>query len=177
MAPLPESNTARWFLDYSDGINEHSMMFRTVSPASMATLKSEVDTFLDTMAPQMFVITIIGMRVALVGSNVSNSTPWTGNATYGTGVMPATLAPREVRFVGRSADGRRNSISVYGTKFVTPDTFRIPSSADTVIEAALLRLANAAALGIGATISGQAPIWKAYANVNFNSYWESEARP
>jgi len=177
MAPLPESNTARWFLDYTDGVNAHSMMFRTVSPASMATLKSQVDNFLTELDTVLYLITIIGMRVALVGSNVTNATPWTGAATYGTGAMPVANAPRELRFIGRSADGRRNSISVYGFDGATPDTYQITSASNPVIEAAILTLSNAAALGIGATISGQAPIWKAYASFNFNSYWEAEARP
>lgn len=177
MAALSPSNTARYWLDYSDGANEHSMMFRAVSPASQATVKSQIDTFLTQLDTVLYLITILGMRFSLVGSNVTNPTTWTGAATYGTGTMPISNAPRELRFIGRSPDGRRNSVSVYGFDGATPDTYRITSASNPVIEAAILALSNAAAVGVGATISGQTPIYKAYASFNFNSYWEKEARP
>lgn len=177
MAALPASNTARFWLDYSDGVNEHSLTFRISNSATLVTIKSQVDAFLTQLDTVLYLITILGCRVAVQGSNVTNPTPWTGAATYGTGTMPVSNAPRELRFIGRSVDGRRNSISVYGFDGATPDTYRITSASNPVIEAAILALSNASALGVGLTISSGLPVWKAYASFNFNSYWEKEARP
>jgi hypothetical protein len=177
MAALPASNTARAWLDYSDGVNEHSMMFRFGPSVTQLTINSRIDTFLDSLDTVLYLITVIGLRLAVAGSNVTNPASWTGNATYGTGTMPVSNAPRELRFIGRSTDGRQNSVSVYGFDGATPDTYRITSAANPVIEAAILSLANSAAVGVGLTVSGQPPIWKAYASFNFNSYWEKEARP
>jgi len=177
MAALPPSNTARFWLDYSDGVNEHSITFRIAPTATLLTIKSQVDNFLLELEPGLHVITILGCRVAVAGSNVTNPTAWTGAATYGTGAMAAEDAPREVRFIGRSTDGREVSISVYGTSFSVPATFRITSAANATIADAILALANASALGVGLTISGEVPVWKAYASYNYNSYWEREARP
>jgi len=177
MAALPQSNTARFFLDYSDGVNEHSATFRISNTATLVTIKSQVDTFLDQLSGILFTITILGCRVAVSGSNVTNPTPWTGNTTYGTLSMPAEFAPQELRFIGRSTDGRRVSVSMYGFDGAIPPTYRITSASNPVIEAAILALSNASALGVGLTITGQLPVWKAYASFNFNSYWEKEARP
>lgn len=177
MAALPPQSTARAWLDYSDGVNEHSLMVRITNSVTLVTIKSQLDNFLTQLDTVLYLITILGMRVAVDGSNVTNPTPWTGAATYGTGAMPVSNAPRELRFIGRSVDGRRTSVSVYGFDGATPDTYRITSASNPVIEAAILALSNASALGVGITISEGVPVWKAYASFNFNSYWEKEARP
>lgn len=177
MAALPASNTARFWLDYSDGVNEHSMLFRISPTVTLVTIKSQVDAFLDQLGAILYTITILGCRVAVVGSNVTNPTPWTGNTTYGTLAMPPEFAPQELRFIGRSTDGRQVSVSAYGFDGAIPATYRITSASNPVIEAAILALSNASALGVGLTISGELPIWKSYASFNFNSYWEKEARP
>jgi len=177
MPALDPANTARAWLDYSDGVNEHSAMFRIAPTATLVTIKSQIDAFFTQLDTILYLITVVGFRVAVINSNVTNPSPWTGAATYGTGAMPISNAPRELRFIGRSVDGRQNSVSVYGFDGAQPDIYRITSASNPVIEAAILALSNASALGVGLTISAQVPVWKPYASFNFNSYWEKEARP
>lgn len=176
MAPLPESNTVRIWVDYSDGVNEHSLMARVISPANQAAARLRVHNFLFALSPSLYLLTITGARVAALGSNVTNPMVWDHNATYGTGVMPVNNAPRELRFIGRSADGRRNSVSVYGFDGTTPDDYRISATENVDVDAAIDQLTDAAAAGVFVTISGGLTIWKPYASFNFNSYWERQAR-
>jgi len=177
MPALPQSNTARFWLDYSDGVNEHSMTFRISNSVTLVTIKSQVDNFLTQLDTSLYLISILGCRVAVEGSNVTNPTTWTGNSTFGSGAMPIANAPRELRFIGRSTDGRRNSVSVYGYNGATPEIYRINSATSPAVEDAITALANASALGVGLTISHGVPVWKNYASFNFNSFWEKEARP
>ena len=177
MAPLPPSNTARAWLDYADAFNQHSIMFRIAPTATLVTIKSQIDAVMLQLSPVLTLLTVVGFRVAVIGSNVTNPSPWTGAATYGSGTLLDSNAPRELRFIGRSTDGRQNSVSVYGFSGATPGDYRIDASESADVSDTILALANASALGVGLTISGQVPVWKPYASFNFNSYWEKEARP
>lgn len=177
MAPLPPESTARAWLDYSDGINSHSMVMRLGPTASLASINASFDSFLSALATILYTITIIGVRVASDNSNVTNPFTWTGDATYGTGTLTADNAPRELRFLGRSADGRQGSVSVYGYNGSTPGIYRLNASSIAPVENAIAVLDAGYAQDLWLSISTQRQIWKPYASFNFNSYWEKEARP
>jgi hypothetical protein len=176
MAPLPANNTNRLFLDYSDGINAHTISWRFAAPSSLNAAKAALDDFLTTLSPALYLITVLGARQQVNGTNVSLPTAWTGAGTYGTGTMPAVNAPRELRFLGRGPDGRKVSVSVYGGDFATPGTYRINSADDADIAGAIGSLDNASAASDWVTISGTKPVVYDYADVNFNSFWEAAAR-
>lgn len=177
MTAINPNNTVRFYLDYSDGINGHTLIARLIAPATAASAASRVNDFLTDLAPALNQISIVGARLSAAGSNVSNPVAWTYASTYGTGTLTGDNAPRELRFQGRSTDGRRCSVSVYGTKIATPVDYRVQAGENAAIDAAITRLTTASAFGVFATISGLVPIWKTYCSFNFNSYWEQEARP
>jgi len=177
MAPLPPESTARFYLDYSDGVNEHTIVARMGAGASVAEAIASVDLFLTALSGVLFTLTVIGARVSSDNSNVTNPVTWTGSASYGTGTITGNQVPRELRFQGRSTDGRRVSVSVYGFNEDTPATYRINADAIPEIDDAIEALTGAGAVNVFLTISTLVPVWKTYASVNYNSYWERKARP
>ncbi|HKY44547.1 MAG TPA: hypothetical protein VJM50_15770 [Pyrinomonadaceae bacterium] len=177
MAPLPENNTARLWIDYNDTQNDHSLMVRFLAPDTPLSLAMEhVHNFLTAVSPDFFQLTIQGARFAAQGSNISLPATWTGDSTYGTGTLLAVNAPREVRWVGRTQNARRVSFSLYGADIVTPDTYRIVSSGTNLPNVGVIAINAGSEDGVFVGIDGFRPTMKNYVNVNFNSYWETEAR-
>ncbi len=174
MAPLPVTNTRRYFLDYHTDVAAHTVMVRTTGSVDEATFSSVFGNFLTQLAPILNLITVDGLRVAVAGSNVTNPAVWSGGASYGTGTEQGFLTPRELCFLGRSSDGRRARLFVFGYKGATPVDFRIESSGSPEISNAY-GILNANP-GIFISISGLATVKYPYVDVNFNSYWERQRR-
>lgn len=177
MAPLPENSTARLWVDYNDGVNDHSLQVRFDAPdTTLGIAMTHADNFLTAIAGDLYEITVNGARFAAAGSNISLPATWTGGAVYGSDPMPVLLAPRETRWVGRTQNGRRVSFSIYGGKYVSPDTFRIISSGSNLPNLGVIAINAASDDGAFVAIDGFRPTMKNYVDVNFNSYWEAEAR-
>lgn len=178
MAVLPQDSTARCWVKYSDGVNEHELMSRfNAATLSVAEALQLTGDFFTAIEDFLYEITIIEARWADKESNISLPTTWPGASTYGTDPMPVLLAPRELRWVGRDQNGKRVTFSVYGGKFTSPDTYRIISSGANLPNLGVIAINTASADGAMLTISELRGTMKNYVNVNFNSYWESEARP
>jgi hypothetical protein len=175
LSPLPPSNTARLWVDYATENAQHSMMFRYSPSAGISAAQAAIDLFLSALAPTIYQITILGVRAAASGSDITNPVGSDLSATYGEGTEVLVVTPRELRFVGRSTDGRKNSISVYGFEGSTPDTFRFQPEDNANLDAAVAQLVASSTV-IGLTISGAQAIWKPYVNIQFNSHWETELR-
>lgn len=178
MAPLPQDSTARAWVKYSDGVNEHELMTRFDANAiSVSDALLLVGDFFDAISDSLYELTIIEARWADASSNISLPVTWPGTAVYGDSTMPTVRAPLELRWVGRDQNGRRVSFSVWGGDFSIPDTYRIISSGSNLPNLGVIAINAASAAGGFQTISGLRPTMKNYVNVNYNSYWESEARP
>lgn len=174
MAALPVDNTQRFFLDYSTSLLSHTMMVRTTSATSAAAFSTFMNDFLTALAPELSVLTVDGARVAQVNSNVSIPITWSGAATYGTGSESAINRPRQLCFLGRTVNGRRARLFVYGGDFTMPNDYRIDRAANATIDAAydVLELNPQ----FFAAIDGLATVKYNYVDVNFNSYWERKVR-
>lgn len=176
MPPLPTENTGRFWLAYNDSINNHEMMVRFTSAASLAVVMDYVDQYLAAQDTILYDWQVLSARYAGVGSLISTPIAWTGLAAYGAGTMPANQAPRELCYLGRTTGGRRFRTFLYGGNFTTPDDFRFPSVAASVVEAVLVVLNAASAAGVFVAIDNLRPTLYTYADVQYNSYWESQAR-
>lgn len=176
MAPLPQNSTARYWLDYTNGVDGHSTLFRYAASGGLAPLVAGVIAWLEALAPTMYEITITGARVSASGSTISLPVLWTGAATYGSGAMPVNVAPIEYRFEGRDTDGRRVSWSMFSGKLAIPDTYRYLTSDNADVSAAQGVLAGLAADETLITIASNPPVVYDYMNYNFNSYWEDQRR-
>lgn len=177
MAPLPENFTARLFVDYNDGVNNHTISMRynegEVSKEAAVVMMDGLFAAADGL---LYEVTIIGARYQLASESVTNPVAWTGAATYGDGAMPVVQAPREVRFLGRSPDGRKVSWSFFGANITTPDDWRLGSGENADVAAVIAyiesEIPNLGFLAIGAL----KPLVYPYADVNYNSYWEQAQR-
>lgn len=176
MAPLPPSNTRRLWVNYNDGVNDHQLMLRGTTDATPADLMAVADAFLVALADTLYAISVAGADYAEVGTNISNPQVWSGSSGYGTGAMPDVNAPREFAWEMRSNDGRLGSYSMWGINAATPPAYRILFGANADLDAARAVLIGAHNVGTLCTISGQRGVLKTYYNVNFNSYWEEQAR-
>jgi hypothetical protein len=84
--------------------------------------------------------------------------------------------PREYRWVGRSIGGRRVSVSLYGITIATPADYRYEGASGPPSLAGVRDALVASAPGVFVAIDDTNPLWYSYVNVNYNSYWEQEAR-
>jgi hypothetical protein len=176
MAPLNPNNTGRFWLAYTDGVNPHEMMVRYGVGADLATIKESVHNFLTTQEGKLYLITILGARFSGPGSNVSSPTIWTGSADYGTGEMPAERAPFEGCFLGRTSGGRRMRLFLYGLTWAVPGTFRIASAGGNEVETGLDAIMTGQDDGVFWAIDNLRPTMYTYMDVQYNSYWEEQAR-
>ena len=177
LEPLPANSTSRLWVDYDDGVNEHTLLVRFFNGGStFSEAMVAAHNVLSAFGTSLYLIGITGARWADVGDDISTPVTWTGDATYGVDPMPTLLAPRETRFLGRTPGGRKASWSFYGVKYTTPDTYRINTGDIAFVAAVLADLATAQSNGNFVGIDNGNPVNYPYANVNFNSYWEKEAR-
>lgn len=190
MAPLPTNNTGRVWVDYITGggltSQEHTVMIR-YSPAlggSFAEALTELCTALITPGVGAYFDgwQIIGARHAAPGSDISFpiTVPTVFTSFVGAGQATATRPEqaREARFVGRSsAEGRRNSFSVYGvisSSFSQAD-FREPALEGNYPDD-VLSVISEAETGNWVAIDGSFTVWYPYMNWQYNSYWERKLR-
>jgi len=175
---LPENNTARVWVDYSDGINQHSIQGRyTAGTSSAPGVLAVFASFLAEIDAKLYAISIIGARQAAANSNVTNPISWPGDAGYGTGAMPAVNAPRQVMWEGKDAFGHRWRLSMFGCNFSTPDTYRLNQGDVTEFDAGRAELGTALANGTMCSIAIHNVLLKLFMSVNFNNHFEAKARP
>lgn len=173
---LPSNNTGRFWLAYNDSVNDHEMQVRYTGDATLADVMGFVADYLDAHDTILYLTTILGARYSGEGTEVSSPITWTGAATYGSASMPLNQAPRELCYLGRTTGGRRFRTFLYGGKFTTPDTYRFPSTSGSVVEAAIDVLQAAQAAEVFVAIDKLAPSMYTYADVQYNSYWETQRR-
>jgi len=177
MAAVNPNNTPRLWVDYSDGVHDHSLMLRCADESQFAALMVIADGFLNAISANCYTLTIIGARTADQGTNVSNAITWTGSSTYGSGILLAPHAPFEMRWVGRDTLGHIVTWSLFGVNFNPPGNFRFLPGDDADIAASISVLEDAVDDGILVTVAGQLPVIKQYVNCQYNSYWENQQRP
>ena len=176
MAAYPPNATPRLWVDYSDGVHPHSMLFRFAAIAGIGNAMDAANEFLTALAGDMVEIVIIGARVAPEGVNVSAPVAWTGSGAYGSGVQTGANSPLELCFVGRTALGTMAKWFVYGTKAAIPNSYRYFPGQLASFDAAIAALRARVTDGTLVAIDTQPPSIYPYINIQNNSYWESQQR-
>lgn len=176
LAPLPQNNTARLWVDYSTPFFKHKILFRYPPSQGSTITMGIVADFFAALAPDLYAITVDGARLSATGSNISTPVAWTGAAGYGTGALPPETEPLECRFEGRSPTGRRVNWSFYATKLGVGSDYRIPVFSQTSLANAYTVLANAVNANALLAIDGFVPVIYPYVNIQYNSYWERQMR-
>src|SRR5690242_13474971 len=128
---LPESNTARLFVNYTFGGKEHQVQFRLLSPFTQGDLITMVHDWLTDNA-RLFqsAVNFASADWAVQGSDIRNPVAWTPlTGSAGTLSDPANVS-RSMTFVARSPDGRKLRTFFYGAKFGPDATYRVYDSED-----------------------------------------------
>lgn len=175
LAPLPEDNTARLFVNYTHDTEEHEVQLRLLSPFTQGDLVGWFHNWLDNHSA------LFGSDVnfhsadwAAQGSSVRNPVAWDAISGSGTPTTFVTRLSRSGSFVGRSPDGRKVRLFFYGMVYNLDVTYRVYASEDPLLAAAITDL-HSLSSRVG-TISGSAPIFKPYLNLRNNAYWQTELR-
>lgn len=176
MTALPPESTARFWLDYNDAVNDHTLLMRYPDGAGLSGIQGVMADFLTAIEPTLHAITVIGARWAALGSTVSIPTTWLGSPVYGVGVHPVVSGPLELCYVGRTTGGRMAKWFVYGTKLGVPDSYRFFPGDNADLDAGDLVLRSAGLAGSLLAIDGLGPSVYPYINIQFNSYWETQSR-
>lgn len=174
---LPPSNTERWFYDYVANEKQHSLMMRTPNELTAGEAGEQIDAFLSAIEGGLTIITTIGLRVARAGSNITNAEGTVGlSATYGSGIGPVIGAPLQVTFVGRSNDGHKARVGIFGWNGQSDDSWRMTVVEDGDVAAGVTFLQAITSSGFFVSISGEPVVWHAYANIGYNDHWVKDAR-
>jgi len=177
LAPLPPSNTERWWLEYTDQGVSHKMLMRCADERSAGEVAEAYDTFLASIVDGINVLTIVGLSHAAAGSNVTNPEDPTGlAATYGLAAGDPINIPLEMTFPGRSRDGRKTFVSLFGWAAQTDETWRYDATIGSIVINGVTALNGLSASGFFVSISGARVFHKNYANVSFNDYWVKKRR-
>jgi len=175
MAALPQSNTERWWLVYSNNSTEHRCGIRTASGITNVQASNVFSTLLSNLTTIMLATTVLGLERALIGSNVRVPFAYTGSPSGATGTQVDTdRRARFISFTGRSTDGRKSKLFVFGIQDIPEGDYRVDTSESAAVASEVSHL-NAAS-GVFLSISGQQPVWHAYANIGFHDHWIAEYR-
>lgn len=183
LPPLPLNNTARYFIDYTTGRKDHSLIVRVGPASAPAQVDQAVFSILGTLQqvlPQNWRVTGARFQNARTEFTLPASLPLTEGlvGTSGDFLLPHNEEPRQVTFTGRSSTtGRKTRFGIFGVNFITPATYRAtPEGISGRVGAVLSLLGPFSQDGYFVAIDGSPVLWNQYANVNYNSYWETEAR-
>lgn len=183
MAPLPEQNTARYFLDYESQGKRHTITLR-YSPAATvppdATFISNVGDWLNAISvwlPSDF--EIFGHRYAAAGSTVTLPAAGSPPDVVGSATVKPALIPSFITFVGRSLAGRRARVSVLGVSANPAESggtfsdYRVNRGDLAALASSLDELGGLGLVGI----DGTGVSWYQYVNSGYNAHWQRAVRP
>lgn len=177
MSALPPNNTARVWVKYTDGINEHELLIRhNTATADVADVLDFADDLFTQIADSWYQIGVLGARASSQHSDFSFPTAWPHSPTYGGGAMPKVFSPRQFCLLGRTSLGHRIRFFLFGYEGTSPDDYRLARGSGNIVDDALTVIEAAQLNGIGLCIDGQVPVMYQYADFNFNNYYERQAR-
>lgn len=174
LLPLPEDNTARYFLDYEGPYGKHSTQFRANPQGDPASVIPAIQGLINAVKPAIFSdTTFTGLRYADAGSNISNPLSWAPISGTATGTLAPEFYPRFFAFWGRGPDGRELKLTFYGGNVGVSADYRMTGGENATIAACILYLNTQS---VFTTISGSRPVWKQYANTGYNAYFQRKRR-
>lgn len=176
MTAISPLNTPRLWVDYNDGTHDHSIMFRFNLTATVGAAMEVAHSLFSGVQEELYTNTIKGARMAFADSPVSFPVLWSGNDTYGSGAQPAVSAPLELCWVGRTTAGRMAKWFLYGFKLGVPEDYRFFPGVDSVLDAGTAAIRAGVNEGTIIAIDTFQPSVYPYINIQWNSYWESQAR-
>lgn len=176
LGALPANNTDRLFVRMSGTAGQHDTVFRFADAVTQDNAIATARAVLTAWRPFVSsAISFISARWQVHGSHVSFPVVW-GAPIVGTNATALTgdTKPQFTSVTGRSLDGRRCRITVFGWPGPTATDYRFTTG--EIAELAPLLTALSAGPAEIASISGQPVLWNAYLNVGRNAYYQRKAR-
>ncbi len=175
LTPLPEDNTERWWIIYTNNGTTHRMMARTLVGLTAASMSTNFQSIFAALTGTLNATTIVGMEKASKGSGVRNPQTYSGTTTFGSGTeLDTDGRARALSFVGRSAGGRKSRLFLFGVKAIPEGDYRVDTTESAGVASAVIALNLPA--GSFLSIDELKPIWKAYANIGYSDHWIKEYR-
>lgn len=172
---LPTETTRRFFIDYTNANQNHTLLVRATSVATISDVETEVGGLFNALAPRLLRTTILGVREAAAGSPFSFPVPsFLDGNVYGTGADAPVERAAFISFVGRSATGRRCRVYIFGPDFNPDDNWRYTRAELPEVGLARDIIENSA--NLFRAIDGAKVFWQDYANFGYHAYWQKEQR-
>lgn len=177
LSPLPASNTKRYFLGNQAGDLTHTIQIRTDGTQTDAQVVTALTSIFSVILPVCFDDTSFGpLEVADLGSDIRNPVAgWSTLVGTQPGSQPANDDPLTLCARGRSSDGRKVRLFLWGVLFTRPDTWRFVPGSATDLESFLSSLNSAAHTFFA--IGGLKPVWRSDYTVNYNDHAIKRLRP
>jgi hypothetical protein len=177
LPPLPPSNTKRYWVVTQGPQTEHRTQVRVDASVtdSAALIALNADwTILAGVTSANYSIT--GLEVAQAGSDVRNPVPgWTPIVGTGPNIGGQQFA-RSFSIRGRSSDGRKMKMLLWGLTAGTQADFQLAASDMPAALTNFLASVNTRA-GYYLTISGLKPVYQIDMLESYNDHWADEFRP
>jgi hypothetical protein len=175
LPPLPESNTERWWMVYTVNGATHRLMIRTVDGVTAAQVEPVFFNIWSMHAAALNSTQLLNLERALKGSNVRIPFAYTLSNQFGTGTQSGNdRRARSWSYTGRSTDGRKSRLFIFGGIDASQGDYRTTSAESTIVQTFSAYL-NAAA-SVFLSISGLQPVWHAYLNIGYNDHWIKQFR-
>lgn len=174
LPPLPAFNTNRYKLQYTIGGLNHEVQNRVGPAVDSAGASAAFNQLLTRLSSGLWEITVTGMTFAAAGSDIFNPSTYTGGTVFGSGAPEPEGAIRTIGFVGRTSGGRKARHFVYGWKLNFNDNMRITRAESAIVANWLDDLATYAAQWLA--IDGLKPVYRQYANIDYNDHWQQVIR-
>jgi len=153
------------------------MVVRHGPDVGLSEATDAIDQFLTAIGGGLVTITTVGLRHSDAGSSITNPVS-TGliAATYGSGVAAAINTPLQVTFTGRSGDGHKARVGMFGWEAQTDNSWRYTTTENSDVLAAVTALQAAQAAQVFVSITGHDVLWHPYMNVGYNDHWVKALR-
>lgn len=175
MAALPPSSTARVKIQYTVDGHDHVCQIRYKAPDTTDDVIAGFNDLITAIGPRLHESTFVQASVAALGSDIFNPLAGDWPVGWGDGAAPNYGSALYYDFIGRSLDGRRVRLALFGAQNLQMGTdYRINTAEDADVDAAVQVLNEAE--GIFLSINGFQPVWYSYVNTGVNAYWRNKIR-
>lgn len=188
MAPLPQNNTPRLFLDYTSMGVEHTLLLRPAAELSVSEQGAVANAWAAVLGAKMLETdSLFRVRYSPAGANFSLPlfyTPVPGLLPAATAVWQQDPESTFISWMARSTTtGRRGRYFFFtGVRSSTwPGDNRYNPGDDAVIDALRINVANLVGFGTSGvpplvSIDGTFQQIYGYTNIGMNAYWQREQR-
>jgi len=177
LAPLPASNTKRYFIGQTASGKQHHIQVRVVDSLGDAAALAYFHGFCDAVKAGFYAdVTFNELLVAEKGSDIRNPvagwTTVTGTALIGN--QPDTDIPLTLCARGRSTSGRKVRAFFWGAVFTRTDDWLLVPTPESELDAILTDINSNANAWLA--IDGTSAVYQGNYTIQYNDHWVKEQR-